>query len=385
MFARVSDLSAVPRHIVWRVMQICVAVFCAGVAAVVVTACTATPARAEVTLQAGVDVWSVPGDQVRYLPNYSTPHDWRAASPWVRAQGQYQLGDITLSAAGRASAVEGGRIDRLDADVRLSESTGVRVGVLPYRLGWCRTYDPSSPWIAEPDAFCRFTGLNELATGAFGAQAYQSGRVGGWLVDGMVGVYRPKVDGQTDKLGPYVQVGPDVAHSKWGASVNALHLPTGIQTRAAWLRTHQAQDSTAGSYQRRIDYDTYYLAAEGSITPQLDLRASLSAYVGDQTNPANLYAWDGRSTTVELIYRPAAGHTLALGLSEYVNKTTYAKAPHDQSLRVPSTSLAWRFDLPGGAYAVLQATHSADHATTRQGVTTQRAGDAVGVRVAKTF
>jgi len=366
-------------------MLVNVLIFWAVVGAVLVGSCYPRPAHAEVTLQAGVDVWSVPDNQVRYLPNYSTPHDWRAASPWVRAQGQYQLGDITLSAAGRTSAVEGGRIDRLDADVRLSESAGVRVGVLPYRVGWCRTYDPSSPWIAEPDAFCRFTGLNELATGAFGAQAYQSGRVGGWLVDGMVGVYAPKVDAQVDGLGPYVKVGPDVAHRKWGASVNALHLPTGIQTRAAVLRTHQVQDSTAGSYQRRIDYDTYYLAAEGSITPQLDLRASLSAYVGDQTNPANLYAWDGRSTTLELIYRPATGHTLALGLSEYTNRTTYAKAPHDQSLRVPSTSLAWRFDLPGGMYAVLQATRSADRATTRQGVTTHRAGDAFGVRVAKTF
>jgi hypothetical protein len=362
-----------------------VAVFWACVAGVVVTACSPSPARAEVTLQTGVDLWSVPGGQVRYLPNYSTPNPWQNASPWVRGQGSYQLGDIALTAAGRWDAVNGGRVDRLDADVRLSASAGVRVGVLPYRVGWCRTYDPASPWMSEPDAFCRFSGLNELATGAFGAQAYQSAMLGGWLVDGMAGVYAPKVDGQVNGLGPYVKVGPDVAHSKWGASVNALHLATGIQTRAAWLRTHQVQDSTAGSYQRRIDYDTYYIAAEGSITPALDLRGSVSAYVGDQLNPANLYQWDGRSTTVELIYKPATGHSLALGLSEYVNKTTYAKAPHDQSLRVPSTSLAWRFDLPSGMYAVLQATHSKDQSTTRQGVATLRAGDAYGVRVGRNF
>jgi len=343
------------------------------------------PALADSSMQTGLDMWHTPDAPARYLPDYSTPRDWQAASPWVRAQGRYVLGDIALTAAGRWDAVSGGRVDRLDADVRLSAASGVRVGVLPYRVAWCRTYDANSVWMSEPDAFCRFAGLSEMATGAFGAQAYTSGLLGGWLLDGMVGVYAPKVDGQVNGLGPYVKVGPDVAHRKWGASVNALHLPTGIQARAAWLRTHQTQDSTAGSYQRQIDYDTLYLATEGSITPALDVRASLSAYLGNQTHTANPYAWDGRSLTIEAAYKPTHGHTVSAGLSRYTNFTTYTTGLNNQRLVVPSASLAWRMGLPGGAHAVLQATRSLDNATTRQGVQTRRDGNALGLRLARVF
>jgi hypothetical protein len=364
------------RHIVWRLIIVCLLAFWALVA---------TAVRAEVTGITGVDMWRTPADPARYLPNYATPNPWRSASPWVQAQGRYQLGDIALTAAGRWDAVNGGRVDRLDADMRLSASSGVRVGVLPYRVAWCRAHDPNSPWMSEPDAFCRFSGLAELAAGAAGVQAYRSGRAGGWLIDGMAGVYLPKIDGQATSLGPYVKVGPDVAHSKWGASVNALHLPTGIQTRAAWLRTHQVQDSDAGGYQRHIDYDTVYLAAEGSITPALDMRASMSAYIGQQFNPANPYKWDGRSLTVEAIYKPATGHTIATGLSRYVNMTTYATDPNHQRLIAPSLSLAWRKDWPGGVYTVLQGTRTLDESTTRKGAQTRRDGSAIGLRVSKIF
>lgn len=337
----------------------------------------------------GVDAWDTPNQQVRYLPNYSTPNAWRSVGAWARGTVQHEhatdIGPLTLTAQARASQVEGTRVDRLDADLRLRPGAGVRLGVLPYRLAWCRTYDNRSPWLSEPDAFCRYSGLNEVAQGAFGAQAYASTLAAGWLIDGMAGVYRPQVDGQTQTLGPYKSVGPTVLHRAHGASVNALHLGTGIQARAAWLHTQQHQDSSAGSYQRRLDYDTLYAALEGNLTHQLDLRASVSQYSGDQTNPALPYHWLGRSTTLEAIYRPAPGHSVALGLSEYVNRTTYAKPPNGQIVRVPTKSLAWRFDLPDNWYGVAQITHSQDTATTRQGATTATSGQAFGLRLAKAF
>ena len=337
----------------------------------------------------GVDAWATPDQQVRYLPNYATPTAWRSVGAWARGTVQHEevtdMGLLTLTAQARASQVEGTRVDRLDADLRFMPGAGVRVGVLPYRLSWCRTYDNRSPWLSEPDAFCRYSGLNEVAQGAFGAQAYASTLAGNWVVDGMAGVYRPRVDGQAKTLGPYKSVGPTVSHDAHGLSVNALHLPTGIQARAAWLHTQQAQDSSSGSYQRRLDYDTLYAAVEGNLTRQLDLRASVSQYSGDQLNQANLYGWVGRSTTLEAIYRPAPGHSVALGVSEYVNRTTYAKPPNGQVVRVPTQSLAWRFDLPDQWYGVAQISHSQDNATTRQGVTTQATGTAYGLRVAKSF
>lgn len=343
------------------------------------------------TASVGLDAWSVPTSQVRYLPNYSLPNgkEWAPFSQWSKATASHEvdtdIGPVTFTAQGQHNTLIGSRVDRLDASVRITDSTGVRVGVLPYKTSWCRTYDANSPWMAEPDAFCRFHGLSELAQGAFGAQVFHSTIASGWLIDSMAGVYRPEVDSQDKGLGPYVKVGPNTMHRKVGASINALHLGTGIQTRAAWLHTLQSQNSDTGGYERRLDYDTYYLAAEGNVTQALNMRGSFAAYIGDQTNPANQYAWDGRSTTIEAIYKPVHGHTLAFGASKYTNMTTYAKPPNGQRLDVPSLSIAWRTDLADGVHTVLQATRSHDNATTRAGVATAKAGNAIGFRIAKTF
>lgn len=388
-------VSEAPRHVVWRVLLGACLLFWLCVASLVASCMPSTAHAQDVTFTGtiGADAWHISGGPARYLPDYSTPEPWRSTSAWARGSVQTRLdteaGPLTLTAQGQKHQVNGSRVDRLDADLRLTDASGVRVGVLPYRISWCRTYDNRSPWLAEPDAFCRFSGLNELATGAFGSQVYHSALLAGWLVDSMAGVYRPSVDGQVQGLGPYTSVGPTVLHTAHGASVNALHLASGIQTRAGWLRTRQTQDDTTGAkgaYQRRLEYDSYYLAAEGNVSPQLEVRASLAGYLGEQVNPANLYGWDGRSATLEAIYKPAPGHSLALGYSRYRNATDYAADTiHRQRLSVPSTSLAWRFDLPAGWWAVLQWTRTDDDYTSRKGVQTVRAGEAVGARIAKSF
>ena len=343
------------------------------------------------TATVGVDAWHVPEASARYLPNYSLPegYTWQPISHWARGTLQHQietdLGPVAITAQGQYNSLIGHRIDRLDAAMRVSDNAGVRVGVLPYKVSWCRTHDNANPWMAEPDAFCRFHGLSEMAQGAFGAQAFHSALVQGWLLDTMVGVYRPEVDAQDKGLGPYVKVGPNSSHKKMGASINALHLASGIQARAAWLNTLQNQKSDTGGYERRLDYDTLYAAIEGNVTPKLNMRGSVAAYVGDQTNPANRFSWDGRSTTIEAIYKPVSGHSVALGLSKYTNITTYSKAPNHQRLEVPSLTLAWRTDWADGVHTVVQATRTVDESTTRQGALTARSGNAVGVRLAKTF
>lgn len=347
----------------------------------------ATLARAETTtsITVGADAWHSPTDPARYLPGYSSP-GYKPVTPWVRGQLQHRtdtpIGPIALTLAGQTDPEHQGRISRLDVDLRIGPG-GVRVGMLPYRLSWCRA--DGGPWMSEPDAFCRFSGLKEISEGAFGLQAYRSDLIAGTLIDTMAGVYRPLIDGQNTKLGPFVPVGPTVHHHAHGISVNAVHLATGIEARAAWLRTRQNQDSSTGSYQRRLVYDSYYLAGQGHIAPRLDLRASLSGYVGDQTNPALPFGWDGRSKTLELIYKPASAQSIALGLSRYTNITTYAAPPNGQRLQVDSLSAAWRRDWPRGISTTLQAIRSLDSATTRRLVLTEREGNALGLRLAKTF
>lgn len=345
-------------------------------------------ARADVatSLTAGADYWVSPAAPARYLPGYATPEPFKSLTPWARAQVQYrtdtEFGPLTLTASGQTDPIYKGRIDRLDVDLRVGMG-GARLGILPYRLSWCRP--DGGPWIAEPDAFCRFSGLKEISEGAFGLQAYRSDLFAGMLIDTMAGIYRPLIDGQNDKLGPYVSVGPTVKHHAHGASVNAVHLKTGIEARAGWLRTEQEQNSDSGSYQRRLRYDSYYLGLQGNITQHLDLRASLSGYVGNQINPAQLYAWDGQSKTLELTYKPDGAQSIAAGLSRYTNVTTYATPPNGQFVQVDSLSLAWRKDWPHGISTTVQASRSLDDATTRRGVLTERQGSAYGLRVSKVF
>jgi hypothetical protein len=354
--------------------------------------CIALSAQADTASAiAGVDWWQVPDNQVRYLPNYSLPNgqEWQPFNTWAKGTVSREidtdLGDITFTAQGQYSSLMGGRVDRLDVGMKIANGFGARVGVLPYKTSWCRTYDSNNPWIAEPDAFCKFHGLNELAQGAFGAQVYHSTYKKGWLIDSMAGIYRPEVDGQSDKLGPYVKVGENTLHKKFGASINALHLRSGVQIRMATLNTLQNQKSDKGSYERRLDYDTTYMAIEGNPIKRLTVRASVASYVGNQTNPALPYQWDGQSKTLEAIYRPKHGHSVAIGVSNYTNITTYAKPPNNQRLEVQSVSLAWRKDWGQGVHSVLQLTESSDNAKTRAGVATEREGRAIGLRVAKIF
>jgi hypothetical protein len=346
---------------------------------------TAARADTATSVTMGADYWGSPGEPARYLPGYASPR-FQPLTPWVRAQLQHRtdtgLGPLTLTATGRTDPENQGRIDRLDADLRMGRG-GVRVGVLPYRVSWCRS--DGGPWMSEPDAFCRFSGLKEISEGAAGVQVYRSTLASGYLVDTMAGIYRPLIDGQNEKLGPYVSVGPTVKHHAHGASINAMHLATGTEARAGWIRTAQDQDSDTGGYQRQPRYDSYYLGLQGNITPRLDLRASLSGYLGNQVNPAQLYKWDGRSATLEAIFKPDSTQSLAAGITRYSNVTTYSAQPNGQALQVDSLSVAWRKDWPMGIYTVLQATRSLDDSTTRRGVSTERAGTAWGLRVARSF
>lgn len=361
---------------------------CLAVLALGVLAGLTARADTAVTGAVGVDVWGVQGGPARYLPNYSTPNAFKAVAPWVSAKVTHDWGTgVRLTVEARHHQVDGNRVDRADVDVDLGDDMGVRVGVLPYRVSWCRPLG-AGPWVKEPDAFCRFAGLNEIATGAAGAQLYKSWLASGWLVDGMAGVYRPRIDKQDDNLGIYVSVGPTVRHTKAGASVQALSLGTGVLLRASYLHTQQDQDDASGSksaYQRRMRWDTWYLAADlplSSLAPGLSTRLSVAAYPGEQINPANPSVSTPVSATGELIYMHGP-NTWAAGLSRYQNTTRYSYGT--QRLEVPSLSLAWSRALTGGMRLTLQATRTVDRAVSAKGVVTDRAGSAFGARISKIF
>lgn len=341
------------------------------------------PGQIDYGISAGADIWTTAATPARYQPDYATSNTWRAVNPWVKLSGTLALGDIRLNASARYSPVDGTRVDRLDADIQLTPSTGVRLGpVLPYRVSTCPTYDTTVQWISSPNVFCRFTGLAEVSTGGAGAQIYASTAAGDWLIDIMGGAYKPSWDGQDKKLAIYVPVGPNTRHDKIGASLNALHVDSGTQIRASWLRTWQDQASDAGGYLRMLRYDTLFAGLEKRLGHSVEVKASVSAYLGDQANPANPYNFAAISTAAELSWSPAYAHTLSIGANLYQNTTRLTAST--QLLRVPSIQAAYRLDMTSSRYLIIQALKTQD-TYTRQTGTTDRSGSSLGIRIAQNF
>lgn len=347
------------------------------------TAQAQTSSSIDYSIAAGVDAWTTAETPARYQPDYATANPWRSVNPWVKFSGTLALGDTRINAAFRHNPVDGTRVDRLDADIQLTPSTGVRLGpVLPYRVSTCPTYDGTSPWISSPDVFCRFTGLAEVSTGGAGAQIYASATAGGWLIDVMGGAYKPSWDGQDKKLAIYVPVGPNTRHDKIGASLNALHVDSGTQIRASWLRTWQDQASDTGGYTRMLRYDTIFAGVEKRLGHSVEVKASVSAYLGDQVNPASPYHFAAISTAAELSWSPAYAHTLSIGANIYQNTTRLTAST--QLLRVPSIQAAYRLDMTSARYLVIQALKTQDTYTRRTG-TTDGSGSSIGIRFAQNF
>lgn len=345
-------------------------------------------ATAETTLTTGVDIWDTTNPSARYMPNYATPNEYSQANRFVKVEASTDVNGIRFTGAARVSDNEGGRIDRLDADIRFNGTYGMRFGILPYRVSWCRHYERDSVWIREPDPFCSFHGLAEMSEGSFGVQGYASTLKNGFMVDTMLGIYRPEMDNQDKKLGPYIQVGPNVSHKKAGFSANAIHLATGIQGRFSLLRTEQIQNDATGSrsaYQRQLTYDTIFYGIEGNITPDISLRYTSSNYIGRQNNLRNLYDWNGKSDTVEVTYKKNERDSFSYGYNVYENITEYAGVKNIQKLHVKGHSVSWRHDFDDGLFTVIQYSTTTDDYTTIKPVNTYKEGHSLGFRLAKTW
>ena len=334
----------------------------------------------------GLDAWQVPQKQVRYMPNYNTANPWQSVGQFVTAKGDWTYGKAKFSASGKMDSISGSSIDRLDVDYSFG-SYGVRAGIVPYRVSWCRTYDSNSPYIQEADAFCRSPILNEISRGAAGVQAYKSWLEGDYLLDSMVGYYDPLIDNQDKSLGPYKQVGPTVGSQKFGGSLNLMKLSTGTQVRISYLHSRLLQNDTSPTgFQRHLEYDTLYIATETTFYDKLQIRASWAAYLGEQINNRNLYEWTGTSSTLEGVYAITPQDSLAIAASYYDNITEYASKPGKlQSLNVPSYTAAWRHNFDDGYFGILQLTQSIDDYTLTTGANTTKEGVALGLRLGKVF
>ncbi len=369
------------------------------------------------TFEVGVDAWSIrpgqsapppPGTRLNngsdyddhvnlVLPDADTKWNYRPVSPWVRLSSHLRLSpDIEVTLKLRADQLMGAHVDVANIDWAPSPYLGLRAGVVNFNTNWCRTYDVDSPWMAEPDVFCRayiYTNINNAAPGI---QAYTNTTLGDYQMQTILGIYRPMFASYETKefgfnigaLAPNFKIN---FNRKISAAVNFLHLQTGTQLRVGMMRSDQG-----GAYNprpvdegraRRNLIDNYYVGVDTYLQPTLRLRYSASKYASRGFYDDVLVVQDkNKSETLELIYDWKSIDMVALGWSRF----NIAAAVDDALLNFraddffhlsqSSWMMSWRHQWGKGLFSTLQWTH----ATQTNGYEGRRrpgSGDAVGLRL----
>ncbi len=334
---------------------------------------TGAHAQISVTGSVGIDHVKLNNDnqQIRYLADYTLKKEFLEDSPWVKVNASYKINPkYKLTVVGKIHGVDGRDLNRLDLswmqDEQSDKSVGYRVGILPYRVNWCRDYETANPWVRELDPFCSFSGLNETSSASTGIQRWSSFIYQDYLIDTLVGVYNPTIDKMDTRLAFYTPVGETTKHYKAGASINAINLKTSTQLRLSVMKNWQNQRDDTGSksgYERRLIYNTFFAGIETPLSEDVDLKITATGYPGKQTNPAYPYEYTPVSKTMELAWKPINNHRLGIGVNRYTNKTVYLNKPNEkQRLDVTTSSITYRYDIPNkNAYIVTQYLRTHDH------------------------
>lgn len=369
------------------------------------------------TFQGGVDAWSIrpqlpdpppPGTRLSsgsdyhdhvnlVLPDADTKWNYRPVSPWMRLSSHVRLSpNMEVNLKLRADQLMGAHVDVVNIDWAPSPYLGLRAGVVNFNTNWCRTYDVDSPWMAEPDVFCRayiYTNINNAAPGI---QAYTNTTLGDYQMQTILGVYRPMFASyETKEFGFNINaLAPDFKinfNRKISAAVNVLHLQTGTQLRVGMLRSDQGgaynPKPVLESRERRNLINNYYVGLDTYLQPTLRLRYSASKYTSRGFYDDALVVQDkDKSDTLELIYDWKSTDMVALGWSRF----NIAAAVDDAFLNFraddyfhlsqSSWMMSWRHQWGKGLFSTLQWT-LASQTNGYEGRRRPGSGDAVGLRL----
>jgi len=331
------------------------------------------------------------------LPDANTQWHYRPVSPWMRLTSNIRLNaNLEANIKVRADQLMGAHVDIAHVDWSPSPYLGVRAGVVNFNTNWCRTYDVDSPWIAEPDAFCRRNDNMRINNAAPGLQAYTNTFWGEYQMQTIVGIYRPMLFSyDTKEFGfNYRKLRENfqyLSNQKVSAAVNFLHLQTGSQWRLGVMRSAQAGQYsprlTADDRARRNSIDNVYLGVDTYLRPSLRLRYSASRFASKDYYDELLVLQDrDKFDSLELIYEGTASNLLAWGWSKVHVAASVDDAAFNRKIDdyykaiVSSQFLSWRHQWGKGIHSIVQWTHvlqtNGYFGNRRSG-----SGDAVGVRL----
>jgi hypothetical protein len=302
-------------------------------------------AFADVTGFAGLDHIASTDTTVRYLPGYKST-ELQTNTGFLRASNSYKLSSTTDLNVVLSSDVETQfKLDKLEVDTKLDyirmKNAGVRFGILPYRVSWCRKYEADSIWIQEPDVFCKQKTLREMSSSGTGIQYYRSSFADEHIIDAQISFYKPTLYGD-ETMAVYIPEGKTESHNKIGVSVNALNLKTATQFRLGYLKTWQSvRGTTTGDH--LYNYDAMFIGAEKAVR-HWRFRGTVAGYYGLQSNLPDQFKFSATSTTAEVEYS-SGPHHYGLGYSVYQNTTSYMSGAKPMTLKVSALTAAYRLHL----------------------------------------
>lgn len=153
-------------------------------------------------IQFGIDHWG--GNFANPLTtgflNTPTTGTYSDIIPWFKISASYlPLGnnDVRFNLDYRYDKTLGGNLDQASLDFAVSSSVGARIGVLPMRLNFCRTYEQDNPWIMEISTSCKYASqsIYRSTNSAPGAQLYLNTGSDDWMSSYQVGFFQPALLG----------------------------------------------------------------------------------------------------------------------------------------------------------------------------------------------
>ena len=354
--------------------------------------CLTAQAQVQFNGQIGFDVWdihtNIPNpnqERLLFLANSTPQWQYRNPSPWIRFEGQADLSpQLSAAIKLRGDQSSDWRVDELNVKWAVSPSLGAAVGVVDYKLSWCRIHEEDSPWVRENDPFCTVRTTDQAVGSAPGVQIYANAVNSNWSLQAMIGIYDPLlVDYDKEEFTNTVISGRSqvTKNDRLGINLSAVHQASGTEFRLGWQRVEQfAKYEIWKPPAPLTDYkksgDIIFIGTSFNPHPQWSVRATflnskiIGDWMGSDVVNGLIYAGDQdidrQSLSLENIYRVNTRNTVALALSEYKFKSfSTFKQPNSTVTYYPLglltnrlASIAWRHEWGRGVYSALQASHS---------------------------